>query len=411
MPVIVGGTIIEGGPPQELSGSGAPVNGTNEVQTITIGGTPETASTFPLTYDGWTTGRITWSATLSTLLANILAALVALPNIGASNVTVADGSSSSGVGTFLVTFAVGLGKTDVALMTAGTFLQAAGTASTGTVSVASTTPGVTATGRGAPAGTAYTDITTGVRYVNTGTAAAPTWTAVSDSLGTSYLGSVTPGTVAASKAVVVSAGKLVNEWNVTGLLTVVGAITATTGDVSVAKTDTSATPATERLVLSELTLTPATTLAVAANGSLAAVRGCTTLTTGKSITGGFLYGTQGKLVLDGATVAVGSGHIAGVYGQMSAAGATFTSGHIAPIISCGQSLPAGIADMIYCENNDVTKLHAIIEAIANADFVVDATSEDGNSAYLVGTAGASASKYMRVKLSGTEYRIALLAAA
>ena len=411
MPIIVGGKIIEGSEPPEFSGTGVPSAGTDEVQTITIGGTPEVASTFTLTYDGWTTGKITWSSVTNTLLANILAALVALPNIGAAGVTTADGSSSNGVGTFTVTFVTANGKTDVSLMTAGAFLQSDGTASaSGTVAVATTTPGVTATGRGAATGTEYTNVTTGVRYVNTGTAAAPTWTAVSDTLGTSYLGSVTPGTIAASKAAVVDANKIVNEWNVTGTLTVIGAITATTGDVSVAKTDTSATPATERLLLSELTLTPATTLAVAASGSLAAVRGCVTLTTGKSITAGFLYGAQGKVVLDGATIAVGSAHIAGVYGQMSASGATFTSGHIAPIISCGQHLPAGIADMIYCENNDVTKLHAILEAVANADFVIDATSEDSNSAYLVGTAGSSASKYMRVKLSGTEYRIALLAA-
>jgi hypothetical protein len=189
------------------------------------------------------------------------------------------------------------------------------------------------------------------------------------------------------------------------------AVSGSAGDTRIAKIITAAGASVERMVQGSITITPASAFAMSpATDSLAGVRGDVTLTSGKSITAGFLFGTQGKAILDGATVAVGSGHVAGVYGQMSAAGATLTSGHIAPIISCGQSLPAGIADMIYCENNDVTKLHAILEAVANADFVVDATSEDGNSAYLVGTAGASASKYMRVKLSGTEYRIALLAA-
>ena len=192
-------------------------------------------------------------------------------------------------------------------------------------------------------------------------------------------------------------------------LTVTGATTLS-GDATVTKTITSATPATERLIRSEITLTPATAATIG-TGSIAGVRGLVTVSSGKSITpAGFLYGTQGKVILDGATIDVGSSHVAGVYAQMSAAGATFTSGHIAPLISCGQSLPAGIADMIYCENNDVTVLNAIIEAIANANFVISATSEDGNSAYLATTAGSSASKYMRVKLSGTEYRIALLAA-
>lgn len=226
------------------------------------------------------------------------------------------------------------------------------------------------------------------------------------------LAGVTPGTVIASKAYVADAN-----IDVTGgrNLTVTGTVTAptvaATTAITATRTETSATPATTRLIHAQLTVTPETSAAIGSNGSLAAVRGLVTLSSGKSITDGFLFGTQGKLVLDGATVNVGSDHIAGVYAQMSASGATFTSGHIAPLISCGQSLPAGIADMIYCENNDVTKLHAVIEAVANADFVFDCTSEDGNSAYLVGTAGSSASKYMRIKLSGTEYRIALLAAA
>jgi hypothetical protein len=187
-----------------------------------------------------------------------------------------------------------------------------------------------------------------------------------------------------------------------------GALTTSTTQY-ISDAITSETPATERLFRSELLLAPASTVTV--SGSVTAIRGCITLKSGATAeSGSFLYGAQGKAVLDGATVDVGSAHVAGLYGQMSAAGATFTSGHIAPIISSGQSLPAGIADMIYCENNDVTVLNAIIEAVANANFVVDATSEDGNSAYLATTAGSAASKYMRVRLSGTEYRIALLAA-
>ncbi len=176
-----------------------------------------------------------------------------------------------------------------------------------------------------------------------------------------------------------------------------------------ARLTTSAAPATSRLLEADVTLTPATTATI--SGSVVGVRGLVTLSSGKSLgTSSYLYGTQGKAILDGATVAVGSAHVAGVYAQMSAAGATFTSGHIAPLISSGQSLPAGIADMIYCENNSPNKLHAVLEAVANADFVFDCTSEDGNSAYLATTAGSSASKYVRIKLSGTEYRIALLAA-
>ena len=61
MPIIVGGTVIEGAEPAEFSGAAGPVAGTDEIQTITIGGTPETGSTFKLTYDGWVTS-VAWSA-------------------------------------------------------------------------------------------------------------------------------------------------------------------------------------------------------------------------------------------------------------------------------------------------------------------------------------------------------------
>jgi hypothetical protein len=179
MPVIVGGKIIEGGEPQSISGAGAPANGTDEIQTITIGGTPEVASTFRLTYDGWKTTPIVWSSVTNTLIAHIDAALEALPNIGTAGVTTADGTSTLGVGTFTVTFVGANGKTNVALIVGSDFLQSDGTASDGTVSVATTTPGVTATGRGSAPGTRYNDYTNGVDYTNTGTAIAPTWTAVS----------------------------------------------------------------------------------------------------------------------------------------------------------------------------------------------------------------------------------------
>jgi hypothetical protein len=181
-------------------------------------------------------------------------------------------------------------------------------------------------------------------------------------------------------------------------------------DITLLETVTVAAPPTERLVRGEFTLTPATAIAIPNNGSLAGTRGAITLSPGKSITAGFLYGAQGKVVLDGATVDVGSAHIAGVYGQMSAAGATLNSGHIAPLMAIGQSLPAGIANMIYAENNSPAVLNAILQAVANANYALDITSEDGNSAYLAGAAGAAANKWLRVRVSGVEYKIALLAA-
>lgn len=173
MSVILGAG-IEGiqGP---VANAGAPVNGTDEVQTITIGGTP-TGGTFTLTFDGHKTGPITWSATTNTLVANIDAALEALGNIGASGVVTADSTLSGGIGDVTVTFSgTNLGKKAQALMTAD---ASSLTGTTPTVTVAETTPGVNATHRGAPKGTLLIDTTNAKLYMNTGTAQAPTWTAL-----------------------------------------------------------------------------------------------------------------------------------------------------------------------------------------------------------------------------------------
>lgn len=143
------------------------------------------------------------------------------------------------------------------------------------------------------------------------------------------------------------------------------------GLVSMALTLTSATPATTRLVWSELTVTPATSVAVGSNGSLAGVRGCVTLTTGKSITDGYIYGVQGKAVLDGATVEVGSDHVAGVYAQLSASGATITSGHVAILAVSGQSLPASAnVNAIYVESGGAT-INSMLQSNCRATYIFD----------------------------------------
>ncbi len=169
MAIISGGKVIEGvyGP---ILNAGAPVAGTDEIQTITIGGTP-TSGTFTLTYDGFTTAAITWSNVNATLVSNTDTALEALPNIGASGVTVAVGTMTAGIGTMTATFVAQNGKRAVSLMTATSALV--GTSPT--VAVAETTPGVTATAYGTPPGGMLIDTTNAKVYVNTGTAIAPTW--------------------------------------------------------------------------------------------------------------------------------------------------------------------------------------------------------------------------------------------
>lgn len=154
--------------------AGAPVAGTDEVQTITFGGTP-TGGTFRLGYKGQTTDPISWSATNATLIANIDAALEALSTIGTGNVTTAVGTMTAGIGTATVTFAGTLAKKAVPLITV---VDNSLTGTAPTVAVTETTPGVSATHRGAPVGARLIDTTNGKEYINTGTSSVPTWTVV-----------------------------------------------------------------------------------------------------------------------------------------------------------------------------------------------------------------------------------------
>ena len=151
--------------------AGAPVAGTDEVQTLTI---DATGGTFKLRHEGFVTAAISWSATNATLVANLDAALEALPSIGTGGITCAVGTMTAGVGTITMTFAGNHGKKACTMIA----VETNSLTGTATLSIAETTPGVDATGRGAGKGRQLIDTTNGIVYVNTGTASAPTWTKV-----------------------------------------------------------------------------------------------------------------------------------------------------------------------------------------------------------------------------------------
>lgn len=177
MAVISGGKIIEGsGFGHPLTNAGVPGAGTDEVQTITFGGTPTDIDLFRLSFEGFTTTDIEWTNTNdAALIADIDAALESLQSIGTGGVVVADGTLTAGIGTVTVTFSgANLAKRVQPLI--GAVPSAAYTTSGGTLAVSETTPGVTAAGLGAPKGAKLIDTTNGVDYINTGTAEAPTWT-------------------------------------------------------------------------------------------------------------------------------------------------------------------------------------------------------------------------------------------
>jgi hypothetical protein len=153
--------------------AGAPVAGTDEVQTLTIGGTGG-AFTFGIRHQGRQTAAIAWSAVNATLLNSINAALDALFGTTAQVVATA-GTVTAGIGTVILTFS-GANVAKRAWPTMTAYNITAG--STLTVAIAETTPGVDASARGAPKGAVLIDTTNGKAHINTGSPASPVWTVI-----------------------------------------------------------------------------------------------------------------------------------------------------------------------------------------------------------------------------------------
>lgn len=173
--------------------AGVPASGTNEIDTITIGGTP-TAGSFTITVAGGrTTAAITWSATNATLLANIDAALEALSAVGTDGVTTAEGSLTAGIGTITLTFTGKNAKQNFPALSVTSSL----TGSSPTLAIATTTAGVAATFPQAKTGDLLVDTSTPALYQNMSTTAlSPTWSAVVSAELASLLAAVPVSAVA-----------------------------------------------------------------------------------------------------------------------------------------------------------------------------------------------------------------------
>lgn len=167
MPIISGGKYADGAFGLYLN-AGTPVNGTSEVQTLTKSGTLS-AGTFKLSFRGELTAALNYNATA----AEIVAALEALPSVGTGGVTATGGAINSTA--VVVTFAANLGKRAIPELIVLALNSLTG--SSPTIGIAETTPGVDATALGAPKGALLIDTTGGSLYSNTGTPAAPAWSA------------------------------------------------------------------------------------------------------------------------------------------------------------------------------------------------------------------------------------------
>lgn len=154
-----------------LGYAGSPVNGVDEIQRVTITGSPGGGS-FKLIYKGRKTGIIAYNASAAT----VETALEAHPYIGTGNVSCGGGALPDSFVT--VTFIGALSGLNIALMTADGALLTGGTSPT--VAVTTTTAGVAGTARGAAVGALLRDTETGAIYSNQGTPEKVDWGAGAD---------------------------------------------------------------------------------------------------------------------------------------------------------------------------------------------------------------------------------------
>lgn len=147
-----------------LTKAGAPTDGVDEVETLTI---DAAGGTFTLTFGGQETDDIDFDATASA----VQAALEALSSVGEGNITV------SGVagGPYTITFVGELGglpQTDI--VTDDTDL----TGGAGTAVITQATAGVRGDYRGSPVGQLLIDSTNRIIYENSGSMSTPDWTEI-----------------------------------------------------------------------------------------------------------------------------------------------------------------------------------------------------------------------------------------
>jgi predicted nucleic-acid-binding Zn-ribbon protein len=154
--------------------------------------------------------------------------------------------------------------------------------------------------------------------------------------------------------------------------------TGSGGGAIFSPTISSATPATQRVVDAEPTIT-ATSAAI--SGSVVGVRGNATIATGTTVTSGFIYGVQGKLTVKGTYT--DANFSAGLLGQLDLSAATaISTGRIAAIwADAGATFSAGaitgeaIVDLMLLTNTAPgTAINSVFHVEANATYLIDASN-------------------------------------
>jgi len=180
---------------------------------------------------------------------------------------------------------------------------------------------------------------------------------------------------------------------------------------AVAQTVANASQSTNRLMDMELTLGYAGSTTV--SGSVASVRGNTTVAAATTIAGAsYIYGVQGKLTVQGTMS--GSAEVScGLLGQLDLSASLGLTAPVAAIwADCGATagtVTGANIDAVVVYNTTAAKVNSAIRVDTNSTYFMDLSDEGGGHGagnWIIGTAkGSGWDKSLKINLNGTTYYI------
>jgi hypothetical protein len=129
-----------------------------------------------------------------------------------------------------------------------------------------------------------------------------------------------------------------------------------------------------------------TTPASVTSGNLVGARGSVTMPNSSSVTGGYLYGLQGKAITGTGTFA--GTVLAGVYGQLDVTGGTVSAGHVSPIQSNIYGANSGAYPYLvglYVEHAGGGVIDSLLELFGKSDYVFRIASNTHTNVSTTGT--------------------------
>jgi hypothetical protein len=170
------------------------------------------------------------------------------------------------------------------------------------------------------------------------------------------------------------------------------------------QTVTTAAPGNLRTIVGTVT----TSNASYANGgsSIVGVRGAATIPSGTTATTGYVYGTQGKAIIQG-TLNGSVLWIAGTMGQLDISAGTLTSGaHLTPMWSdagaTGPSVNCTFCDSLVLTNTTSTTFHSLIFGYSKASYFADLTDISGTFSNANTSTSGTVAGYIKLHLNGAD---------